>query len=464
MKKIDHKSLAMSLALLGTALCPTSVFASDGNYDITYSGGVQLGQSGTMQFRGDLNDSTLKPVVPVHATDFSNIDVKVEYANDSAWKTGYLYDEDYGCRKYRYLEVSGDSQPNQKVTVSAKDRATDTVTYSADITIAKITTEEFGQGFKTSVGFTGGTSALYAGGDVYSKCVTKDDKTLDTENSTKADVDGLYPGKTGSGKVFVETKIDLHANGGGKLLTSDARYVTITDIDEGQSYKILNADNLITKDTLFAINASDLQPTSGSLHNMFNTEHNYIYSQYQTTSPTTFNTTKSNVYVRLENSTVKNGLELVLGFTHGAASGIGFYARQYKVNYTAGEGGSVDPSSEDVPSGNNPAGSTQTPADGYEFDHWTADKDVTLNDGTIIKAGEKITEEQIKNIIVHDNINFTAHYSKVEATPKFPNTGSSTKEIDAAGIATISIAAVLGLALFIRALPRITHKKIGFKR
>ena len=51
-----------------------------------------------------------------------------------------------------------------------------------------------------------------------------------------------------------------------------------------------------------------------------------------------------------------------------------------------------------------------------------------------------------------------------DETPSAPNTGASTGNIDAAGIVTISTFGILAIAIFIRMLPRFTHKKLGFDR
>lgn len=453
MKKTDHKSLAMSLALLGTALCPTSVFAAETNYGINYDGGANLGTAGTITVKDNFK-TNLSDVIEAHTKPLT-----LTFANPNSWTSGYLYDSNWGCRPYHYVLVSDTVHPsNLSVTAS-------TEAYDVDVEIKNTSTEDFASGYTVTMGFVNGTLALYAGGLTFADKATCESTHDESIPQVVTGTHGLSPRNEGSGKLFVETEVKVKAkNASAKLLSSDEIYYGITDIDAAQSYKLLN--NPLTKDNMFTNDASKLQEPGNELKNKFVTSGNYIYSQYSKEEPwiVKINDEGNDVYVKLGENARASGVQAVYGFANGAASGIDFYARQYKVNYTAGEGGSVNPSSEDVPSGNNPAGSTQTPADGYEFDHWTADKDVTLNDGSIIKAGEKITEEQIKNVIVHDNINFTAHYSKVEATPKFPNTGSSTKAIDAAGIATISIAAVLGLALFIRALPRITHKKIGFKR
>ncbi|MBR3116082.1 InlB B-repeat-containing protein [Candidatus Saccharibacteria bacterium] len=134
---------------------------------------------------------------------------------------------------------------------------------------------------------------------------------------------------------------------------------------------------------------------------------------------------------------------------------------KYTVNYEADEGGTITGiTDEDVVSGNGPSGSKDSSDDGYEFLYWTADVDVILEDGTEIKAGNPITEEQIKQIIVDRDITFTSHYKKIPVTP---DTGATTNN-NITSVATVSTTGVLLTALFIYALPRLTHRKVWFKK
>ena len=93
-----------------------------------------------------------------------------------------------------------------------------------------------------------------------------------------------------------------------------------------------------------------------------------------------------------------------------------YKAIEHKVTYTTDGNGKTSVPDENVKDKGNPKGSDQTPNDGYTFEYWTADKDITLNDGTVIKSGEPITTEQIKKIVVTEDITLTAHY-KAAATP-----------------------------------------------
>ena len=141
--------------------------------------------------------------------------------------------------------------------------------------------------------------------------------------------------------------------------------------------------------------------------------------------------------------------------------------KQYTVEYIPDKpGGDVTGiPSEKVNEGENPSGSEAEADDGYTVSHWTTDQDVTLEDGkTIIKAGETISDEQIKQVVVDKDMRFIVHFEKKETpnTPNTPNTGAMSGSVDAATIATASVFGIILIALAIKALPRLTHKKVNF--
>ena len=74
----------------------------------------------------------------------------------------------------------------------------------------------------------------------------------------------------------------------------------------------------------------------------------------------------------------------------------------------------VDNTKEEVELKTNPKGTETKANDGYKFSHWTADKEITLNDGTKIPAGGKITEEQLKQAVITEPLTFTAHFAQDE--------------------------------------------------
>ena len=87
------------------------------------------------------------------------------------------------------------------------------------------------------------------------------------------------------------------------------------------------------------------------------------------------------------------------------------------INYTTDGNGLVKEgenfvanTKEEVELKSNPKGTETKANDGYKFSHWTADKEITLKDGTKIPAGEKITEEQLKQAVITEPLTFTAHF------------------------------------------------------
>ena len=74
----------------------------------------------------------------------------------------------------------------------------------------------------------------------------------------------------------------------------------------------------------------------------------------------------------------------------------------------------VDKTKEEVELKSNPKGTETKANEGYKFSHWTADKEITLNDGTKIAAGEKITEEQLKQAVITEPLTFKANFVKDE--------------------------------------------------
>uniref|UniRef100_UPI0027BA1742 SHIRT domain-containing protein n=1 Tax=Anaerococcus sp. TaxID=1872515 RepID=UPI0027BA1742 len=91
------------------------------------------------------------------------------------------------------------------------------------------------------------------------------------------------------------------------------------------------------------------------------------------------------------------------------------------INYTTDGNGQVkdgenfvDNTKEEVELKSNPKGTETKANEGYKFSHWTADKEITLKDGTKIPAGQKITEEQLKQAVITEPLTFTAYFVKDE--------------------------------------------------
>ena len=91
------------------------------------------------------------------------------------------------------------------------------------------------------------------------------------------------------------------------------------------------------------------------------------------------------------------------------------------INYTTDGHGQVkegenfvDNTKEEVELKTNPKGTETKANDGYKFSHWTADKEITLKDGTKIPAGKEITEEQLKQAVITEPLTFKANFVKDE--------------------------------------------------
>ena len=542
-KTYKQKIAATFLAVSSIALGSTNVFAD--NHGITYNkaGAQELGASNVQE-----NATLVNSLTPLIQS--SSNATTTEFAKPDSWQNGFIKDSvgnETLCRPIKYFTVSSNSaigaNNNYSFTMSNND-------YRAEVSFKDISvtpSSAFGSK-KTSVGIVPGMSWVYGGWPIYN------DANCNTLNESIAGVpvDGTH--------LFANLHITMHRRNSATPFTSNGLYLGLYDIDAAQSYKILNSDSALSQSNMYAKSVADLQESGNSLKNWFVPAGvnggPYIFSEYNPNAsgdnPSVVKSTNAaNVFVKLGEQTQANGLDIVFGFADNAASGISFYAKQYKVDYKSDENGVIDTTNgittEEVISGENPTGSIQIPNQGYVFtkwiadtnvtlkdgttitkgdpitseeikqvvvnsditftayhakqytvnyqsdengkidgitdeaveenknpsgtdqssnddyilSHWIADVDVTLEDGTIIKAGDPITTEQIEQVIVNQDITFTAiHIPKVTT----PETGTFTKGIDAAQIVTVSLFGVLGCGLAIKYLPRALRKKVNFDK
>lgn len=113
------------------------------------------------------------------------------------------------------------------------------------------------------------------------------------------------------------------------------------------------------------------------------------------------------------NSGIENG-KVGLSFYHyvySVGAQLPILAEYNTVEYKANSNGKITGTTkEDVFTGLNPH-STMVKADhNYKFSKFTADKDIKLKDGSIIKQGDKITKSQLKQVVITEDIIFTAHF------------------------------------------------------
>lgn len=172
----------------------------------------------------------------------------------------------------------------------------------------------------------------------------------------------------------------------------------------------------------------------------------------------------------MKSETLENGLDLVFGFVGKAGSGVEYYAKQFVVKYVSDKNGSITGTEkENIISGRNPSGSTSKPKENFEFAYWEADVDVILVDGTVIKAGNKLSPDQVKKVVVDRDITFTAIHEDVPENnntnntnnTKVPDTGDFTSNESLAPV-VLSVFGIVLSALAIWSLPRIVHKKVKF--
>ncbi|MBR3132401.1 hypothetical protein IKG33_03270 [Candidatus Saccharibacteria bacterium] len=383
-------------SVLGLSLITTNVFAVP--YDMSYSGGQELGNS------TQINSGLVSGLTPLILTDNETV---FNYSNSDRWEDGYLYNSAVGCTEVKYFRVSNSDNNSDKMSFTMSRNQ-----YKADITFDDIQLDTFSEqdlSDKTfAVGVLPEKGYVFYGFRIYQEKLADE-----TGCGGSAAVENInFASNPGDYNAFIKLKIKLYENN--TAFTSNKLYFGITDIDAAQSYKILNNGNKLSSSNMYAFSAEALQPNpeSTSLKNMFVSNGNYIYSQYDNDADPKFfdmHTDKNDVYVAINQETQNEGLDIVFGFTKLAWSGIQYYANQYVVNYESDDHGDITGlETENVISGNKPSGSSTSPDEGYLFNHWTADKDVLLANGTEIKKGESLTSAQVKQVIVNEDLTFTA--------------------------------------------------------
>lgn len=442
MKNKSGKVLALATLLMGASLSAPSAFAAN-QYGITYSGGAPLSASNVQI------DPTL---IGNLTTLMQSSGVEVGFSNSSRWQTGY-YQGSGTCYPVKYVDVSTNNP------VSASDNISVTFSknqYTVSVDFVNITLDGVTDSTKkVPMTIIPGSTSIFGSWP----------SLADASCTTPSASTGLSP-RAGE-RMFVEMNIKLFRDGQEAIFTADDLYFGITDIDASQSFKILNSGNAFSPSNMFAKNATDLQTTDPNitLRNMYVANGNYLYTQYDPETGVGLDTPdNSNVYTKLTKATQQEGLNIVFGFAGSAASAIEYYAQQFTVNYQSDANGTVSGITEEqIISGSYPSGTETTVNEGYEFEHWVADVDVTLTDGTVIKAGDPISEGDLRNVAVNQNITFTAIHDQIPSSLAVPNTGASTGQISAIFI-PISMIGMLVVTLAIRFLPRLTHKKVDFDK
>lgn len=439
MKKVKKIVAATTVAFLSTQLGGANVFASN-IYGINYDGGAPLSADNV-----NIEPELLSEVVPLlNANGVSTTPTIPE-----SWEEGYFKDSGV-CYPIKYFTIREEASPSLLSSPSDHSFTISNGRYRADVDILNVETEYLEGGYY-AIGIRPDLNFIYAGWGIYSDA--------NCENA----VSGINSLDYTDGRIFLELKSTLYKENTTTPFVSNAMAFGITDIDAAQSYKILSEGNEITPDSMFATSAESLQPEpSVVFKNMYVEEGQYIYSQYDPSTKEHIETSnRSNIYVPLLPSTQQDGVHFVFGFAGNAASGIEYYTIKHKVQYDTDENGEITGIiDEDRYDGEYASGSLYRARNSYRFSHWIADVDVFLEDGTLIRAGDPITSEQIKTVVVDRDIKFTAIF---EIDVAVPNTGASTSETNAVAI-TFSVFGISLGALLIRSLPRLAHRKIGFDK
>lgn len=464
MAKNKLKLLAPAISLLGASLLTPAVMATSTNYNMDYSGGTNLGTD-NVTIDADLVDS-LTPIIAMHGN------TTLKY-NGLLWQTAWqkIVGENT-CRQIHYVMITQDDpiQESDEVGITITEGK-----YRNEISIkeASLYDYEGTDGYAYLFMVEGSEFISVTSGNLYSS------EALCNDNNASADV--VMPSNNGlsttsNNKAFIKMHSELYKND--ERWVAPGLFLKITDIDAAQSYQILNSENELKKDNMYATNAADLQysednkegdDSNPNLKNKYvsSNGHFYIYSQHDPSNAdnkTILKTKRSDIYVGLSEKTVEDGLDVVYGFaSKGAGSTLEYYALQHEVTYVADENGAIDGiTSEVVADIDNPSGTSVAPEEGYELAYWTSNVDLHFADGTEIKAGGKITDEQLKTALIIKDTNFLAHFEK---GVKVPDTGAVISDDNSgAKVITASVAGISIFAIATFILARFSHKKVDFKK
>ncbi|MBR3319152.1 InlB B-repeat-containing protein, partial [Candidatus Saccharibacteria bacterium] len=414
MKKINRISaiLMAVLVFVGLAISAINTFAAN-KYNINYSGGTQLSTSNVKV------DETLSGMTALYTGGSAS------YSSSSKWETVYKGTAS-NCNAYKMIRAWDSSRIGSSEDIYymlSNSR------YDVKIKINGITLEGF-----SSLSKNGDNVAVVAGAALYAGYNgTVGDALYSDSKCTQPEQGLVRPSPTAGQRIFVDTTITLYKHDTNQVFTSDNLYFGITDIDAAQSFKFMNP-SITMAGNLYAMSSEALNTTGdynpNNLKNMFVSSGNYIYSQYDTSTGAYMASPDiHNIYLKTSTTAQAEGLNIIFGFATNAGSSIRYYAQQYTVTYDSDSNGTISgKTSETVVSGNNPTGSSSTPNTGYEFKRWTANKNVTLTDGTTIAAGQPLTSAQVKKVVVNANIKFTAIHEtmKLAVTYKSDDNGTIT--------------------------------------
>ena len=438
-------AISVLASIVGSIASVSSVFAAN-PYGIQYEGGEILGPDNVQIDEGLL--TTISPLVKYTSNN------TIGFSDSTLWNNGHISvgkdsSGNQRCREGKYIKVKKsdliNSDSNLWFSISNDS-------YKIRAQINKITLDDknnyLADDDEIIVVVFGRYANIGAGYRLYEDSACE---VVDSTMKTASISSGL--------DIYVELNVKLYKNTNDSVLHSNNLYFGLTDIDAGQSFKILNSNNLLSRDNMYAASAENLQPTDSDLRNRFVSSGHYIYSEYDTTI---FDTPDiANIFVKENPDVLEDGLDVVFGYVTSAAFGLQYYTKQFIVKYVSDEKGTISGIKEEsIISDDTPSGSTSKGNDGYEFVNWIANVDVVLEDGTIIEAGQPIAPDQIRRVIIGEDVTFTAVHEEVIAVP---DTGVYTEETNAM-LASVSILGIVLGSLGFSIIPRLFRKKIGFKK
>ena len=333
----------------------------------------------------------------------------VQYNGKGLSKEGYIKLGTF-CRESRYFEVT-----EKEIDLSGSDVFYDMPygPYNIRVKFEEVR-YDYDKKLNLAVGVVKFNGAIAAGLKIYedNRCSKeKYGSNIASDFSNNIDV---------RPKLFIRTRIKLL-----KSPHSDEEYIinnlwfSLDDIDYRQSVKILNSNNKLSKNNMYVRNVADLQPIgayssspTSKYGNVFVESKdygNYIYSAGRFAMPGGNATGKeANIYLKVNREAQEEGLDVVFGWGGNAgAIAVGYYVEKFKVEYVSGdkEVKITGKEEEVVIKGYNPSGTTV--ASSYNY-YWVADKDVKLKDGRRVSANVAISDEDITQVIVEEDIIFKA--------------------------------------------------------
>lgn len=115
-----------------------------------------------------------------------------------------------------------------------------------------------------------------------------------------------------------------------------------------------------------------------------------------------------------DNKTPQKEVIIPKGSTGNKTYTANYETGKYKITYKSDKYGTITGITEETLNyKSSPSGTTKTIKEGYKNLKWSVNKDVTLKNNTTILEGSPITESQIKEIVVKEDLVITAyHYAK----------------------------------------------------